>query len=485
MAIPKIFPLLLGLLAALSTVAILTLHVILSCSLSGAARSVRTASILSAVLEALVLILIGWFLLSYSGRAHSIHGGKDFTNIWFASALVLCTVAASSSVAAVICLSNASSALSDRILGSTVIGLLVGSSVALGISFATQLIFCVVHFILRRVHCCDVGPLVRPSGEQRQSPPSQVKSVPYHETTATPPKTGRGVFMDAKSPPGSSGGRSANETISSIRTSLSHVVRPTSSRTRLLPGSQRSSRRGTSWDSTSQQERNSVTDDGFDSWDTSAVDPQNRQTVLETALSPTAGRLLETIPASPTTSRSPSPGTPLDLEPPRTRRRSRSYSPASQSSRKTQQPGFNQASTSGESHIHPLFRSDSPTPPPAATPGTVVTAAPNAGQVISDRQSIRTLTRMRSGSLPVTPSPLSRQGSFDDCLREPGRAEVEGIPDNGLADREAGEETERKMTPPIPDWILSAGSRTSLSDYQSRKIRSTVGQAHEFAQGKS
>ena len=34
---------------------------------------------------------------------------------------------------------------------------------------------------------------------------------------------------------------------------------------------------------------------------------------------------------------------------------------------------------------------------------------------------------------------------------------------------------ERKMTPPIPEWILSAGSRTSLSGYNSRKLKIMVG----------
>jgi hypothetical protein len=36
-----------------------------------------------------------------------------------------------------------------------------------------------------------------------------------------------------------------------------------------------------------------------------------------------------------------------------------------------------------ESHIHPLFRSDSPTPPPVASPGTVVHASPLSGQVLT------------------------------------------------------------------------------------------------------
>lgn len=36
---------------------------------------------------------------------------------------------------------------------------------------------------------------------------------------------------------------------------------------------------------------------------------------------------------------------------------------------------------------------------------------------------------------------------------------------------------ERKMTPPIPDWILNAGSRLSMVGYNSRKQRNTDGGA--------
>jgi hypothetical protein len=97
------------------------------------------------------------------------------------------------------------------------------------------------------------------------------------------------------------------------------------------------------------------------------------------------------------------------------------------------------------------------------TPGTVVIAAPEAARVISDRQSVR---RMRSGSLPTRESPLSHQTSYETFRASPSleeRDEVE-LDVSGLTE-------ERKMTPPIPDWILSAGSRTSLNGYESRKIR--------------
>ncbi|KAK1769084.1 hypothetical protein QBC33DRAFT_341165 [Phialemonium atrogriseum] len=472
MPIPRVLPVILGATATLATTAILVLHIILAHALSSVSHSVRTAALLSSVLEALILVSLAWLLSSYVGLRGLGGHGANFGNIWFASSLLLCAITAAASVATVICLSNASSTiLPGRILGSTTTGFLVGSSVALGISFATQLVFLVVHYIIGRMHCHEASSGLETEEDPCRPPQPQAKSVLYHQADSRLPKAQGSTSMDSRSPPGSSAGRSASETMSSIRSSLSHVVRPISSKTRLLSGSQRSSRRPTSIDSNAYRDRSSMTEDGFDSWDTSAVDPQNRQTVLETTSSTTPARFLETIPASPATSRSPSPGTPLDLEAPRTRKRSRSYSPASQCSRYSQRAAFTHQSNASEAHIHPLFRSDSPTPPPSATPGTVVTAAPNAGQVISDRQSIQTLRRMRSDSLPVVRSPLSQHGSLDDLKTRSERAashspeptqEMEGL----------GSESERKMTPPIPDWILSAGSRMSLSGYHSRKLRS-------------
>jgi hypothetical protein len=99
----------------------------------------------------------------------------------------------------------------------------------------------------------------------------------------------------------------------------------------------------------------------------------------------------------------------------------------------------------------------------------VVVAAPDAGKVISDRQSIRSiqsLRRLRSESLPTVPSPLSRAASLDSFHR---RAESNS-PEIREEIREEDEAVvERKMTPPIPDWILTAGSRSSLTVYNGRK----------------
>ncbi|TVY30083.1 hypothetical protein LHYA1_G002521 [Lachnellula hyalina] len=246
--------------------------------------------------------------------------------------------------------------------------------------------------------------------------------------------------------------RSGSDEMSSMRSSISQVVRPITSKTKLIQKNHKPSHRTTSIESS---QRDASMDDSFDSWDTSSVDASARQAV-ELA-SPSAPRFLETIPASPTTSRSASPGFPLDLEPPKTRRRSRSYSP-SYTERRTSSP----IESRSEAHIHPLFRTDSPDPPPTTTPGTIVIAAPNAGQLLSDRISIRSVHRMRSGSLPS--SPLVHSDSLDSIRNAMERQELEGLEEN---------KRERSLTPPIPDFVLNGGSRNSLSGYHSRKKAQT------------
>lgn len=153
-------------------------------------------------------------------------------------------------------------------------------------------------------------------------------------------------------------------------------------------------------------------------------------------------RGLETIPASPVASRSPSPQSFVELEPPRiqTRRRSRSYSPVSIRRELRELPGAN----SGEAHIHPLFRSDSPDPHPFATPGTIVMAAPDAGRVLSRQTSSLSLNRLRSDSLPIAPPNLNRHDDFDSRSLRMYRSELD------LSEQAQGD---MDMAPPAPEWL--------------------------------
>lgn len=464
-----------GAVAVTTSLALLVLHIILALPRSNPASPIRITAIVSSLLESAVLALLSWILFISSRKDNS----RTVNGLVFGSCVVVCVIAAALTVATLICLSSSAP------LGESTLGFVGGVSALLALSFVAQLLFLVVRFISGRTQ--EEGPQTSPSMLEigRRCPSSRVKTVPYSSTSPAEPAT-RNVSIDSKSPPSSSGGFSATGTISSVASSITNVVRPISSKTRLLSGnrsmrsqrSQRSQRRAPSLESI-ESSRSGVDGVGesFDSWDTSSVDPQNRQTVLESSSPATPGRFLETIPASPTTSRSPSPGTPLDLEPPRLRRRSRSFSPASTRTQAPQPPqrAFTQQASVSESHIHPLFRSDSPTPPPLASPGTVVIAAPQAGFLISDRQSIRSLSRMRSDSLPVASSPLTRTGSFD-TFREANKSFSMASDGSKSEDSgDAGEAPERNVTPPIPDYILNAGSSTSLPAYQTRKTQSREG----------
>ncbi|RKF53950.1 hypothetical protein OnM2_100002 [Erysiphe neolycopersici] len=125
---------------------------------------------------------------------------------------------------------------------------------------------------------------------------------------------------------------------------------------------------------------------------------------LPSTLKPsTSFKFLETIPASPTDPsggedfRSMLPQNPQPLA--RRNESTRSFSPANsyrEPKRYSRSP--TPVEINRESHIHPLFRTDSSDPPSIVTPGTIVTAAPGAGKVISNRASLRSLRSKKSGS---------------------------------------------------------------------------------------
>lgn len=476
----------------------------------------------------------------------------------FGAGLSVCSVAAALSIATLVLLGKDSAKLPTEVAGTKTTGFLVGGSVAFGVAFAAQLLFQVLQFISVRMGS---------DGRDEECPArQQVKAIPYQETN---PNTEKVRFEDpttsgrATPRPNYGYGHSVGNSLSSWRSSLYSVMRPIPSKTHLLATNSQHSlplrmRQSDSIDSTAMREQNTAsvatTLNGFDSWDTSSVDPQTRQTVAEAASACSPSMLpapfLETIPASPMASGQPSPGLPptdsqLDLSnslliPPKTiRRRSRSFSPASMRSLELAREAFTQQASQSEthiseSHIHPLFRSDSPTPPAIVSPGTVVVAAPNGGQVLSDKHSIRTLARKRSGSLPAVSSPLSRQGSlesfrtkvtrYEGSSRPGTRAEElreedeEGLYDEENEDHQYGEEEEEEeedhdegghqvmmrsrgkgkatamssaatsprpslahedaenqdLEQPIPGWILGAGARTSFLGYSQRKASATA-----------
>ena len=262
----------------------------------------------------------------------------------------------------------------------------------------------------------------------------------------------------------------------SLRSSLTIAVRPSTSKTQLLVHKQTLHSDSRSSLSTNSPSNRLSQDSAFDSWDTSSVAPHIREAVHRSSPIIRTTTVLTPIPGS----RSPSPAKALDGPflfpvPP-----SKSFTNVTlnvppnfsrpvtrQRSASSDSPLFRQYSaTVSEEHIHPLFRTNSPTPPPSATAGTTVTAAPGSFEGLHINQRI--LHRMRSGSLPSSPSPLgpssptalgifSSSSSFFDSSPAM-ESEYEGI--------------EGPPTPPIPDFILTAGSRTSFLGYGRRKSRS-------------
>jgi hypothetical protein len=470
MGFDRALPLALGALAVSSGLALLTFDIIFSLSLSrsspqGGAKVVAiVASGLESVTASLLLLLLGR-QIRYRNGAHiqDFGHGRQHTYLLAGFGGVFAILAAVTS-AVMLGMVKSKTDLPRRIAGSSARQLVTGGFIAWAIVLLSQATFVACMIVIqRRDFQQQIQPYrteldVRRDGEVQESERPQASSI--RQGVAYPEKTS----MDSKTPPSSSGrSRAGSDAMTSIRSSFSQVMRPTSSKTKLI--NSRSPYRNASIES--HHEICTSVDDGFDSWDTSTVDAQSRHAV-ESA-SPTPPRFLETIPASPTGSRSPSPGFPLDLEPPpKTRTRSRSYSPANSfkdlpRTARTTSP----ESPSHEAHIHPLFRTDSPTPPPAATPGTVVTAAPGAGQVISDRQSIRSMSRMRSGSLPS--SPLVHSASLDSIKFAIEHEERERLELGG----------ERTLTPPIPDFVLNGGPRNSLTGYTKRKASGGLGKVGE------
>lgn len=233
----------------------------------------------------------------------------------------------------------------------------------------------------------------------------------------------------------------SSHSLKSFRESLRHVVRPATSRTTLIS---RSSFRGDARSIYSQTESvdNISHSDGFENWDTSSVSLHARDVVLSSA--PSKGTTLDPIPGSrPTTPARALEGPFLtelpeeeeDLTPPPKLMPDVSRPPS---------PAVSEA------HIHPLFRSESPVPPPEATPGTSIIASPLSNQAIAC--PARPFNRMRSSSLLSQNQRATR-----------GRARSPQTPSRSPSP------PSRELTPPIPDYILNSSPRSSISG--SRRVQ--------------
>ncbi|EMC96558.1 hypothetical protein BAUCODRAFT_148147 [Baudoinia panamericana UAMH 10762] len=187
--------------------------------------------------------------------------------------------------------------------------------------------------------------------------------------------------------------------------------------------------------------------DGFETWDTSEVqltpDDEDGSPVITKRTRP-----LETIPGS----RPVSPAKPLDGPFPEEALKMEQTLPDSpmqplESALPLHELSPSRRSSTTRSHIHPLFRPESPLPPPLPSPGTVITASPLAGQIVSQEQALngRLLNgaqgqRLESGhATPQSPTrsrAQSRNGSIQSVNVE-SACPQEGLPSSPLC-REHG-----------------------------------------------
>lgn len=274
---------------------------------------------------------------------------------------------------------------------------------------------------------------------------------------------------------------------------------PTSSRTRLVHS--KSFVRDSAKSSFDYPTRAVSIDHPFDKWDTSGLARDVRSTLQSTPPATRSG--LATIPGS----RPESPAKALDgpflpdspfassseaatavesSGPPSTPKASISSPPSSPpnfsrpTSRQINQPMVSSAFQQSDFEpppdnlVHPLFRSTSPHPAPVATAGTIVTASPLAGQSITPK----TLTRMRSASMPQQTSPLKESELPPQPELTLGPSEP-GSPGPSIIDDD-------DSPPGIPDFILSAGQRSSYLGYGKRKsVKSRAASFHSQGDGLS
>lgn len=433
-------PLALGICALVSTIALICNNVALAVHASTKSL-VRTTSPISASLEAIVLALLGWFVsttLSNKFSALLRRCSSRTLAASFGCALLACIIAAG---AAIINAASLGRSIGDNDDAATSQkSFLVSSGILLGVCFACQLSFLVFYYFACRRTSRDGAESLYTNVESKYSPRAHVKAIPY---TATRPSLAGSRRMGSTDSIeiGLEGRRPRALTTESPRPSLSHSIGPASSKTRLV--SIQEKHRPGSIDSNVQRPSEDTRSSG---------DASHSPSVAQDISPSLSGkpRFLETIPASPVVSENPNFDFLADLEPPAAvRQRSRSYSPT---------PSFSRPATSSsdvstaEQDIHPLFRSDSPGPPPIVTAGTSVIASPDAGKVIPHAPSNQSLRRFRSSSQVSMASPLSRKSSF-----EAPSLKQESIREVNEEGKDLGIDSE--LTPPTPGFAFSAGSR--------------------------
>lgn len=389
-----------------------------------------TGAIAQVILLCTLSHLLIRFCLTEKDNRLGHRAGQEKKRIFFVAALgILPSIVAGSVVGAALAWSKSSVAEHPgKILGPKRATCLTVGIVSWAVAILTQAIF---YFILLRIGMrTKKGQYL----DNNEAPiyPQMMENNPASNSTNQSSQT-QELPISNSSPPS----LMVSEGTGSLRSSLSLIQGPASSKPRLLIRQHSFPRQSNRFLDHPAPERWSHSE-GFDSWDTSEVAPHIRETILQS--SPvTRGKPLEPIPGS----RSPSPAKALEGPfYPETESLSLPTSPLQQptyarnSSRRQlkgldislyrqgqstsapasplPQPGYStsgsgQRTAPNEAHIHPLFRTCSPAPPPMASSNTVLTAAPEAGQIMSGR----VVQRMRSGSLPSRTTALTHGDSFD------------------------------------------------------------------------
>lgn len=231
----------------------------------------------------------------------------------------------------------------------------------------------------------------------------------------------------------------SSRSLKSWRNSLHQVVRPATSRTKLITRPSLS-RDGPSVYPGDPSLENVSQPDGFDTWDTSDVSLPTKDVASPSA--PSRGTALEPIPGSRPASPARALDGPFPLE-------SGEIAPVLTRPRLLPDTSRPPSPAVSEAHIHPLFRSESPVPPPVVTPGTNVLASPLANHMIACPP--RPYSRMRSSSSRTVSPTLAQSQSFRERAMSMER------------DSRSPSPPSRELTPPIPDFVLNSSPRRSRS----------------------
>lgn len=404
----------------------------------------KATAIAAAALQGTLLIVLSWFI-----SAHALVKIRDlsrpYTGIAFGLGVLASLISLAAAASTLITMETSNSY--DDQLRSNRSSQITSVSVLLAFAVTSQIAFMAIHFAQLHQKGSGARHLFAARETSPWSPVAYVKSIRYSQTFPRKSDSSESESFGLKDTPPSL--RNKLVQASPLKLAFPQSIRHTCSRTRLLHA--RDSMQTLAIETSGPN----ATQESFDTWDTSSVDVRNRQVVMEVCTSPISRTYtLETIPGSPRAS--VNPVNILDFAPPRPiLKRSRSHSSAT----RCPVPRGRVVTNPSELHIHPLFRSDSPSTPPILSPGTSVSLTPDADQPFFQHDSTRQLPRIRSGSLPtMSRSPFVQHMDSDTVGEE-------------VLNKEGVREQERKMTPPVPEWVLNSkvppiprksASRTSL-----------------------